>query len=119
MPGDVLFDFDRTKIRADAKPVLAKVAELIQKTGTDSVHIDGHPDAKGDDRYNLALPERRAAERAGFRRNQTGRAQQQSRRLGRSRRPATQPPGRVCHQALKQEVEGFHPTRTFVGLRPG
>ncbi|MGJ4858883.1 OmpA family protein [Labrys sp. La1] len=61
LPGDVLFDFDKTDIRADAKPVLARLIEVLKAFPKAPVEIGGHTDAKGEDDYNLALSERRAA----------------------------------------------------------
>ncbi|MDZ5453212.1 OmpA family protein [Labrys sp. ZIDIC5] len=60
LPGDVLFDFDKADIRADAKPVLARLVEVLKAFPKAPVAIGGHTDAKGEDDYNLALSERRA-----------------------------------------------------------
>ena len=60
--GDqVLFDFDKHDIRADAADVLDKLsAALMQVNEIKSIEIGGHTDAKGSDDYNQALSERRA-----------------------------------------------------------
>ena len=63
LPGDVLFDFDKSDIRSDARPVLAQLSEVLLAMPDAPVEILGHTDAKGGDDYNLALSERRA--RAG------------------------------------------------------
>jgi outer membrane protein OmpA-like peptidoglycan-associated protein len=60
LPGDILFDFDEHAIRREARPTLAKLAELIRRTPGGRVVIEGHTDAKGSDAYNLQLSERRA-----------------------------------------------------------
>lgn len=60
LPGDVLFDFDKATLRADALPTLDKLAELIAAQAPPSVSIEGHTDAKGDDEYNRRLSEQRA-----------------------------------------------------------
>lgn len=60
LPGDVLFDFDKSNIRSDAEPILAKLAELITSSAVRRIEITGHTDAKGADNYNQALSERRA-----------------------------------------------------------
>ncbi|WP_052172132.1 OmpA family protein [Paracoccus sanguinis] len=60
LPGDVLFDFDRAEIRADAVPVLERLAGALAALPGQSVEIIGHTDAKGDDAYNQGLSERRA-----------------------------------------------------------
>lgn len=59
--GDVLFDFDKSDIRPDARPVLDRLAQLLAGYPRAGVAIEGHTDAKGDDDYNLRLSERRAA----------------------------------------------------------
>lgn len=60
LPGDVLFDFDKSDIRADARPVLGQLAGVLLSMPGDPVVITGHTDAKGSDDYNQALSERRA-----------------------------------------------------------
>ena len=60
LPGDILFDFDKSDIRADARPVLEKLALLIDKLPEAPVAIEGHTDSKGSDSYNQSLSERRA-----------------------------------------------------------
>ena len=60
LPGDVLFDFDQSYIRDDARPVLARLAEALQALPDARVEITGHTDSKGSDDYNLALSQRRA-----------------------------------------------------------
>jgi outer membrane protein OmpA-like peptidoglycan-associated protein len=60
LPGDVLFDFDKSDIRPDAEPTLRQVAEIIQRYPKAKVAIAGYTDAKGADAYNLPLSARRA-----------------------------------------------------------
>lgn len=60
LPGDVLFDFDKSDIRADAEPVLAQLIKVLINYSSPEVEISGHTDAKGSDDYNQALSERRA-----------------------------------------------------------
>lgn len=60
LPGDVLFDFDKAMIRADARPTLDKLAQLIKAQNAATVAIEGHSDGKGDDAYNQRLSETRA-----------------------------------------------------------
>lgn len=57
---DIHFDFDRSFIREDAKPVLAKVAEAMKADRPSALSIEGHCDERGTAEYNLALGERRA-----------------------------------------------------------
>jgi peptidoglycan-associated lipoprotein len=57
----VYFDYDRHEIRSDARPVLRKNADAIQKNeGWGVVVVEGHCDERGSEEYNLALGERRA-----------------------------------------------------------
>lgn len=60
LPGDVLFDFDKSDIRADARPVLDQLVTVLLNYSSPKVAISGHTDAKGSDDYNQALSERRA-----------------------------------------------------------
>lgn len=52
LSGDVLFDFDKADIRADARPVLAQISEVLLALDDAPVEIIGHTDAKGSDDYN-------------------------------------------------------------------
>lgn len=60
LPADVLFDFDKAAIRADATAALARAGELLRSYPGAAVEIRGHTDAKGDDQYNDGLSMRRA-----------------------------------------------------------
>ncbi|HEX3125933.1 MAG TPA: OmpA family protein [Thermoanaerobaculia bacterium] len=60
LPADVLFDFDKADIRADAARALAQVATLIHAYPSGSATLEGHTDSKGDDAYNQGLSKRRA-----------------------------------------------------------
>lgn len=61
LPSDVLFDFDRAEIRADARPVLLKMSDILKAMRAPPVEIVGHTDSMGTDDYNQRLSERRAA----------------------------------------------------------
>jgi peptidoglycan-associated lipoprotein len=57
----IYFDYDRSDIRADARPTLKSNAQAIQ--GHDewrTVILEGHCDERGSEEYNLALGEQRA-----------------------------------------------------------
>jgi outer membrane protein OmpA-like peptidoglycan-associated protein len=76
MSADVLFDFDKATLSDKAQDALQQAASIIGEKAKGQVRIDGHTDAKGDDRYNLRLSERRAnavktwfVEKAGLRSN--------------------------------------------------
>lgn len=56
----VLFDFDKSDIRADAAKVLDALAGALKDIESDGMEIGGHTDAKGSDDYNQSLSARRA-----------------------------------------------------------
>lgn len=60
LPADVLFDFDKSELRADATAPLERAADLLRSYGEAPVEIQGHTDSKGSDAYNEALSLRRA-----------------------------------------------------------
>jgi outer membrane protein OmpA-like peptidoglycan-associated protein len=60
LSGDILFDFDKDTLRADAVPTLEKVAEVLRQYPVAPVLIEGHTDSKGKETYNQNLSERRA-----------------------------------------------------------
>jgi peptidoglycan-associated lipoprotein len=57
---NIHFDFDKSFIRNDAKPILEKVAAYLKKTPEAKLQIEGHCDERGTSEYNLALGQRRA-----------------------------------------------------------
>ncbi len=57
---DIHFDFDKSAIREDAKPVLAAVADYMKKNKGAKLVIEGHCDERGTAEYNMALGDRRA-----------------------------------------------------------
>jgi peptidoglycan-associated lipoprotein len=59
--GDrVFFDFDRSNIRADQRPVLQRQSEWMGRHAQVQVVVEGHTDERGTREYNLALGQRRA-----------------------------------------------------------
>jgi outer membrane protein OmpA-like peptidoglycan-associated protein len=60
LPADVLFDFDRADIRADAAAALAQLATIIRAHPSRTTELIGHTDSRGDDAYNQTLSQRRA-----------------------------------------------------------
>jgi outer membrane protein OmpA-like peptidoglycan-associated protein len=56
----VNFDFDKSNIRADARPVLDEAISSLQREGGIAVIAEGHTDSVGTDAYNKRLSERRA-----------------------------------------------------------
>ena len=60
LPGDVLFDFDRTNLKPAAEETLRKLAAVIRSKSKGSVLVNGYTDSKGSDPYNQKLSEGRA-----------------------------------------------------------
>ena len=60
LPGDVLFDFDKTNLKPAAEEILKKLATIIHSKLKGSVLINGYTDSKGSDPYNQRLSEGRA-----------------------------------------------------------
>lgn len=66
--GDVLFDFDRSTLRPDARAELKKVKALLSRASEEglSLLVVGHTDARGKERHNFALSKRRASSVAAW-----------------------------------------------------
>jgi outer membrane protein OmpA-like peptidoglycan-associated protein len=60
LAADVLFDFDKADLRAEARPALEKVAAVLKAHPKASAAIEGHTDGKGGDQYNQRLSDQRA-----------------------------------------------------------
>ena len=60
LSADVLFDFDKANLRAEAGPALEKVVAVMNSYPKASAVIEGHTDGKGGNQYNQRLSERRA-----------------------------------------------------------
>jgi peptidoglycan-associated lipoprotein len=56
----ILFEFNKYRITAEAKPKLEKIAALMNEHATWKVLIEGHCDERGTNEYNLSLGENRA-----------------------------------------------------------
>ena len=56
----ILFDFDSSKLRPEAGPILKEIARSLKKAKGYEMIIYGHTDSKGSDEYNLKLSRRRA-----------------------------------------------------------
>ncbi len=61
LPADILFDFDKADVRAEAQTALHELAALIRDKARGPVAIRGYTDALGKDAYNQTLSEKRAA----------------------------------------------------------
>jgi OOP family OmpA-OmpF porin len=62
----VNFDFDKSNIRADARPVLDEAAQTLKEYGDVRISVGGHTDSRGTDQYNQALSVRRAKSVADY-----------------------------------------------------
>jgi OmpA-OmpF porin, OOP family len=58
---NVFFDFDRSELSPEARPILAEAARFAQQGGVARVMVTGHADRAGAASYNQRLSERRAA----------------------------------------------------------
>ena len=56
----VYFDYDKSDIKAEAKPVLEKKGEFLRANAQYKVTIEGYCDERGTNEYNMALGDRRA-----------------------------------------------------------
>lgn len=56
----ILFDFDSSKLRPEAGPILKEIADSLKNAKGYEMIIYGHTDSKGSDEYNLKLSKRRA-----------------------------------------------------------
>ncbi|WP_404453892.1 OmpA family protein [Virgibacillus necropolis] len=61
MEATLLFDFDKSKLKSDAKKLLDGLLDDLQELESGTVvHINGHTDNQGETKYNLKLSEERA-----------------------------------------------------------
>ncbi len=62
----VNFDFDKSNIRSDARPILDEAVSTLNEESAVSVSVEGHTDSRGTDAYNQRLSERRAKSVADY-----------------------------------------------------
>lgn len=60
LAADVLFDFDRSDLNAEARARVDELAQELSDLGARTVTIEGHTDDQGTPDYNQSLSERRA-----------------------------------------------------------
>jgi len=58
--NNVLFDFDKSTLKAEGKAEVDKLVGELNKYPTDSVEVSGHTCNIGTDEYNMGLGQRRA-----------------------------------------------------------
>lgn len=59
--GDVLFDTAQATLKPGAASTMDRLAQFMRDYGERQVRIEGHTDSRGEDAYNVALSQRRAA----------------------------------------------------------
>jgi peptidoglycan-associated lipoprotein len=57
---NIYYDFDRWEIRADARPALDRLAQLLTINPSVRIQLGSHTDCRGNDKYNQDLSQRRA-----------------------------------------------------------
>ncbi len=57
---DIHFNFDKSDLEGDAKPVLRDIANILTKNQKLKILIEGNCDERGTREYNLALGDKRA-----------------------------------------------------------
>ncbi len=62
----VNFDFDRSDIRPDARPILDAAIDVLQEEPGVDVAIEGYTDSTGTEQYNQRLSQRRAESVRGY-----------------------------------------------------
>ena len=60
LEGEVFFDFDKAVFLPNAEKLLEKVATVLGEFPEGKVTVEGHFDAKGSDKVNLDMSQRRA-----------------------------------------------------------
>jgi len=58
----IYFNFDSPALSEEARTTLTRNAELLKKSPTAKIRVEGNCDERGSDDYNLALGEKRAKE---------------------------------------------------------
>jgi len=62
----IYFDFDKSFIRQEYRPVLEKKAEFLKDNPNIRIRIEGNCDERGTNEYNLALGDRRTTSALNF-----------------------------------------------------
>jgi peptidoglycan-associated lipoprotein len=57
---NIYYDLDKSDIRADAKPGLDKLVEIMKENPGIRIELGSHTDSRADDDYNMKLSQRRA-----------------------------------------------------------
>ena len=100
----VLFDFDKTDLKPEAKRQLGVVLQALKEQPSLQTHIVGHTDSVGSDAYNLKLSQRRADLVAGYL-VQNGTARQTITTDGRDKREPIASNATAAGRAQNRRVE--------------
>lgn len=66
VPDDLLFDFDKSDLKSNAKKTLDELAKALEEYEGADVEINGHTDNNGGEGYNINLSEERAVSVEGY-----------------------------------------------------
>ena len=58
--NEVLFDYDSSRLRSDARSALSEMGDVFSRYGDTVISVEGHADSTGSDAYNYRLSQRRA-----------------------------------------------------------
>jgi peptidoglycan-associated lipoprotein len=56
---DILFDYDKSNVRASERDKVNEIVGHARQNPSVNFRLDGHADPRGNDKYNLALSDRR------------------------------------------------------------
>ncbi len=84
--SDILFDFDKYNLNANARNILDKLIEIIKaKYPNNEIIVEGHTDNIGSDEYNQNLSEKRAQTVASILKDKLGHDKVSYRGMGKSK----------------------------------
>ena len=63
---NIYYDYNKFVVREDAKPELDKVVKMMMDNPSVKIELSSHTDARGSDKFNLALSDQRAKSAAEY-----------------------------------------------------
>jgi outer membrane protein OmpA-like peptidoglycan-associated protein len=63
---NIYYDYNKFVVREDAKPELDKLVKMMEDNPTVKIELSSHTDARGSDRFNMALSDQRAKAAAEY-----------------------------------------------------
>ncbi|MCP9201566.1 OmpA family protein [Gramella sp. GC03-9] len=106
----IYFDFDKSTIKPESEPVLDSVVTYMKQYPSIKVKVESHADARGSDKYNMDLSQRRAASTVDYLVNKgIDRSRLTSEGFGESRpvNDCTEPTGCTNEQYAKNRRSTF------------